>query len=480
MPLTKKKKNLFRKISTIRQERREAGESVLQMRALLTGDKRDFNEQEQAEWVKRNAAYDKLDGEYQIAKRSAKIAATQEDEDESRIGRDDFLPQELRHLSKKGQRSQAEVIVQNSEDQTTAIGAWMRNAQGMGVTRQQREACERINFNFRKKSLTFNLARGDDFKRLQSPYQTSHISIASRNARQAAMEHRGFGATNPGAGGVFTQTTFVQNVELAMLDFSGVLQVAEVITTSGGGEFRWPTGNDTSNTGRRLNAAVAATTDTTTPFAAKSWFDFKYSSDLIKVEQELLEDAFVDIPAIVAQMLGERLGRITNTDMTGGDGGTGPEGLVIGTSVGKTTASSTAFTAKELIDLQASVDPAYWVGSAWMMHSNILAEIRKLQDSNGRFHLNLIEGLKEGMPTSLLGYPIYMNQAMDSTLATTKKVMLFGQLSKYKVRRVNSIRLYRLQERYRDTDEEGFVAFIRQDGKLLNAGGNPVKRMVMV
>jgi hypothetical protein len=37
------------------------------------------------------------------------------------------------------------------------------------------------------------------------------------------------------------------------------------------------------------------------------------------------------------------------------------------------------------------------------------------------------------------------------------------------------MRMYRLEERYRDTDQDGFVAFIREDGNLLTAGTAPVK-----
>jgi len=125
--------------------------------------------------------------------------------------------------------------------------------------------------------------------------------------------------------------------------------------------------------------------------------------------------------------------------------------------------------------MQHSVDPAYRNGAAWMMHDSILAAVRKLQDSQNRFYINFIDGLREGVPDRLLGSPIFINQSMASTQAQSAKIMLYGQLSKYKVRRVGAVRMYRLQERYRDNDQDGFVAFVRMDGKLLNAGVAPVK-----
>jgi hypothetical protein len=48
-------------------------------------------------------------------------------------------------------------------------------------------------------------------------------------------------------------------------------------------------------------------------------------------------------------------------------------------------------------------------------------------------------------------------------------------LSKYYIRRVNEVRIYRLEERYRDNDQDGFVAFVREDGNLMDAGTAPVK-----
>jgi hypothetical protein len=67
---------------------------------------------------------------------------------------------------------------------------------------------------------------------------------------------------------------------------------------------------------------------------------------------------------------------------------------------------------------------------------------------------------------------------MDSTVASGKKSLLFGQLSRYKIRSVGEMRMYRLEERYRDTDQDGFVAFIREDGNLLTAGTAPVKYLL--
>ena len=75
-------------------------------------------------------------------------------------------------------------------------------------------------------------------------------------------------------------------------------------------------------------------------------------------------------------------------------------------------------------------------------------------------------------------YPYFINQEMQSSLATGTKTLLFGQLSKYKVRMVNEIRMYQLVERHRENDQDAFLAFVRADGNLLSAGTVPVKHLI--
>jgi HK97 family phage major capsid protein len=110
------------------------------------------------------------------------------------------------------------------------------------------------------------------------------------------------------------------------------------------------------------------------------------------------------------------------------------------------------------------------------MHDQILLKIKQLKDGFGRYLWQA--GLAYGTPDTLDGDPIFINQSMDSTVASTKKTVAYGALKKYKIRDVSSIRLRRLVERYADADQEAFVLFARADGNLLDAGTHPIKYMV--
>jgi HK97 family phage major capsid protein len=209
-----------------------------------------------------------------------------------------------------------------------------------------------------------------------------------------------------------------------------------------------------------------------------TWGAYKYTSDTILVPFELLEDTPFNLPQILGEMMGERIGRITNRRFTTGTGSGQPQGLITAAATGVTAAATNAITEQNLVQLVHSVDPAYRGGAGFMMHDNTVLAVRLLRDSNGQPVWQSV--YNSGVPDMLLGYPITVNQHMAHVSSgAASKVMAFGQLSKYKIRRVNQIRMYRLEERYREKDQDGFVAFVREDGGLLDAGTDPVKLLVL-
>jgi len=111
-----------------------------------------------------------------------------------------------------------------------------------------------------------------------------------------------------------------------------------------------------------------------------------------------------------------------------------------------------------------------------MLHDSVLLHLRMLKDGEGRYLWQT--DMRSGAPDSLYGYPMTINQDMASSVAASAKTLLFGQLNRYKIRQVGSMRFRRLDERYADYDQVGFIAFLRQDGGLLDAGTHPVKHLL--
>ena len=80
-----------------------------------------------------------------------------------------------------------------------------------------------------------------------------------------------------------------------------------------------------------------------------------------------------------------------------------------------------------------------------------------------------------GVPATVEGIPYIINNNMDGTLVKTSLTMIYGDMSKYKIRMVNDIRVKVLNERFGEFDQTGIVLFERIDGQLLDAGTNPIK-----
>lgn len=278
------------------------------------------------------------------------------------------------------------------------------------------------------------------------------------------------------AGGFLVPEGFSGALEASMKAFGGMRQASTVFATDSGNDLPWPTVNDNSNVGELLAENTGAAEQDVT-FGQIVFKAYKYSSKLVRVSLELLQDSAFSMDSLLAELFGERIGRITNTHFTTGDNAGKPQGVVTASSAGVTAASATAIAADELISLFHSVDPAYRSGPkvAWMFNDSTLAAIRKLKGSDNNYLWQ--PGLRAGEPDLLLAKPYFVNQDMAS-ISTGNKTVLFGDFSKYRIRDIRGIAVQRLIERYAELAQVGFIAFSRHDGRMLDAGTDPVKHLV--
>lgn len=300
----------------------------------------------------------------------------------------------------------------------------------------------------------------------------------AKNYRQLQKEHRALDVATSTKGQETIPEGFVNALEVSLLTFGGMRQVADVIRTDSGNDLPWPTANDTSNTGELLGEATSFGSSVDPTFGQVIFKAWKYSSKPVLVSTELLQDSAFDMGARLGEMLGIRIGRIQNAHFTTGAGTTLPKGLVVAAGT-FAAADDLVIASDDIIGLEHSVDPAYRMGASFMMHDSILAEIRMLKESTTNAYI-WQPGLQAGVPDRLLGYPYTINQQMASASVASAKVIAFGDMRKYKIRDVSTIRLIRLDELYAATDQVGFVAYFRSDGNLLDAGTDPVKVLQML
>lgn len=287
-------------------------------------------------------------------------------------------------------------------------------------------------------------------------------------------EQRALAAGTGSAGGFTVAQSFYNQLTDAMKFFGGMRQVATTISTSTGAALPMPTANDTGNVGAIVaeNAVIATTPDFT--FAQKSLNAYKFTSNILLVSLELLQDSAFDIENWLSQKLGERIGRIQNQMFTTGTGSNQPAGAVVGASSGKvgTTGQTTSIIFDDLVDLVHSVDVAYRQKARFMMHDLTMKALKKMKDSQNR--PLWLPGLAEREPDTINGYPYTVNNDM-AQMGVSAKSVLFGDFSNYIIRDVKDIQVIRLVERYAEYGQVGFVALARADGVLLDAGMGPVK-----
>lgn len=283
-------------------------------------------------------------------------------------------------------------------------------------------------------------------------------------------------STTGTAGGYMIPQAFLNDMVRVMKAFGAVQRVARTITTESGASMPFPSVNDTANVGAILgeNTQVA---EQDVAWTQKTLGAFMYTSKLVRVSYQLMQDSAFDVEGELRDMLGERIARIQNTHFTTGAGTTEPTGLVTGGTVGVTAAAATAITSDEIINLVHSVDPAYRQSgrARFMLNDAVLATIRKLKDGNDNYIWQ--PSMQAGVPDSLFGYPVEVNQAMAAPAIDAKPVAFGDFYEGYLIRTVRGFQLLRMDERYADYLQVGFLGFSRADGLVRNAAAYRVLQM---
>jgi HK97 family phage major capsid protein len=323
---------------------------------------------------------------------------------------------------------------QRTRDKNLALRGFLL---GNEATNEQRAAAERTGLNLNSRSLSIPL----------SAYQIEERDNTSSGS----------------AGGYTIPQGFLAELNIRRALFNPMRDHARVIQTETGNPLPLPTTDDVSNTGSLVSEATASSaTDVT--FGQVILNSYTYRT-LIKASNELLRDTGIDIQAYLAQLMGDRIGRSESAAFATGSGSSQPQGFVTGASAGITAASATAITINEVVGLINSLDAAYHPNAKFAMHQSVWYYLLKLQDSLGR---NLIP-MNYADPTDrrLMGFPVILNNSMASSVATTAKTIAFGDFEQFYIRDAGPLEIRRLDERYADAYETGFLAVGRRDSKVV-------------
>ena len=98
------------------------------------------------------------------------------------------------------------------------------------------------------------------------------------------------------------------------------------------------------------------------------------------------------------------------------------------------------------------------------MNDDTVKTIRKMKDNNGQYIWQ--PSVQAGQPDRILNCPVYTSPFMPSMAASNKPV-LFGDFNYYWIADRQGRTFKRLNERYADMGQVGFLASKRVDGKLV-------------
>lgn len=279
-------------------------------------------------------------------------------------------------------------------------------------------------------------------------------------------ELRAEGVATGSAGGFLVPQGFRAVLSETLKAYGGLINHANVITTSTGNALPWPTNDDTGNIGSILTENTQIS-QLDVAFSTRTLNAYVYTSNLVLVSLQLLQDSAFDINTWLPKKLGQRIGRATAAHLTAGTGTAQPLGVTTNCVVGKTglTGQTLTLIYDDLIDLEHSVDPAYRSSPncRYVMNDGVLKVIRKLKDAQNRPLWVPIPA--PGFPATINGFPYTIDNNMPVPAANAKSIVFGDFQLGYIVRQVVDVQMVRMQERYMDYLQVGFFGFSRLDAR---------------
>lgn len=296
---------------------------------------------------------------------------------------------------------------------------------------------------------------------------------------------RGFEAsadlTPSGDGGVVIPSFVVPALERNYAQFAPVVGVARIWATETGADVTFPVLSD-SESAEQVASAASTGADATvsgdtppTALTGPTLKAYKVSSKPVFVPRETFTDSPVDIVSEIIGALLARIIRFENLKYTKGNGTTEAEGFL--------TNCATFATGAVALDLDIALDLAYDVpalyrpSGVYMASDTTIKYLRSLKTGlSGDKRALWKEAFEEGnatlgTPARLHGYPIIVNNDMDSVASDGTfagvSPLAFGDFSRFLVRKAENNQPFAYRYPVPAKDGSAAILFRRSDSKLL-------------
>lgn len=264
-----------------------------------------------------------------------------------------------------------------------------------------------------------------------------------------------------GANGAVIPTTIAQRIIARVEEICPIWTMAEHFNVRG--NLSLPA-EDESNTNLAMTYADEFTNAESGKVTFKSINLGEYLGRcLCKVSKSLINNSQFDIVTYVVDKIARQVSAFLEKELLVGTTSK-IEGLR-GVTLNVTTASATAVTDDELIDLQEEIVDAYQANAVWIMNRATRKAIRKLKDKDGQYLLNKDVSAKWGY--TLLGKPVYTSDNMP-VLGSGAIAIYYGDFSGLAVKVSEEMNIQVLNEKYAEQHAVGVLAFVGCDAKVQN------------
>ena len=287
--------------------------------------------------------------------------------------------------------------------------------------------------------------------------------------------------TPGGDGAVFIPTLIAGVVERNISQFTPVVNNCRVWPTQDGEPTKFPVISDSESATILAPAALTGADDVVsgdtppTALGGPTMGAYKFSSKPIFIPRETITDSTLNVLDEIMYALLARIFRYQNLKYTKGTGTGEPTGFM--TNATAYAAGAVALDLDISLDLAYSVPALYRPNGIYMASDTTIKYLRKLKTGISGDKRNLWKDVFEegnatlGTPAKLHGYPIFVNNDMDSVASDGTfagvSPLAFGDFKRFVVRQADQGSPYVYRYVVPAKDGGAVIAFQRSDSRLL-------------
>lgn len=263
---------------------------------------------------------------------------------------------------------------------------------------------------------------------------------------------------------------FIRNIENEVF-MRGISNVLRVSNSRGTGVTTLTSNLSGAVWGSEITPAIE---NTAMAFGKRELIPHPMSS-YVKLSRTLVEDAAMNIEALIAQELARTLGQTQEQGYLTGTGAAQPLGIFtasdqgIPTSRDKTAAGATSLEYADIVNLRGNLKLQHRKSknTYWLMHRDVVTELAKIVDDINRPIWR--EGLTAEDPDRLLGIPIVESEYAPNTITASQYVIALGNFHYYYIADRFPFTLQRNDQLFMGSDQIAFYGRLSTDGAPLLA-----------